>query len=131
MTISEAITRVDSVKPNPYSNDVKTGWLSELDGKILQEIILTHEGAEEADNAYASVLSGYSYTLNGDDSLLVESPYSDIYIKWLTMQIDFANADISRYNNSLAAFEKSYSDFVNFYNRKHLPKVIARFAIDK
>lgn len=128
MKIREAIERVDSVKPNAYSNSDKTMWLSELDGRILKEVILTHDGAEE-ESTYAKVLSGYSYINDSEESLLVSAPYSDIYIKWLTMQIDYANADINRYNNSLSAFERSYSDFVNYYNRTHIPKTKARFEL--
>ena len=44
MTIIGAITRVDTVKPNTYSQMDKVKWLSELDGIIKAEIIDTHEG---------------------------------------------------------------------------------------
>ena len=47
MTIIEAINRVDSVKPNTYSQQDKVHWLSNLDGVVKREIIDTHEGGED------------------------------------------------------------------------------------
>ena len=54
MTIIEAINRIDAIKPNNYTQQEKTSWLSTLDGVIKKEIIDTHEGAnkEEAINEY-------------------------------------------------------------------------------
>ena len=39
MTISDAITMVDALRPNQYSQDMKIRWLSRLDGMIWQEVI--------------------------------------------------------------------------------------------
>ena len=47
MTINEAITRLDSLKPNGYTLSDKIGWLSIVDGMIKNNIIDTHEGADE------------------------------------------------------------------------------------
>ena len=33
MTISDAITMVDALRPNQYSQDMKIRWLSRLDGQ--------------------------------------------------------------------------------------------------
>ena len=46
MTIIEAINRIDTLKPNTYSQETKVYWLSKLDGIIFDKIIKTHEGAE-------------------------------------------------------------------------------------
>ena len=42
MKISEAIGKIDALKPNTYKEDIKIGWLSTLDGIIKKEIIDTH-----------------------------------------------------------------------------------------
>jgi hypothetical protein len=47
MTISEAINKIDSLKPNGYSQTDKISWLSLADGMIKNNIIDTHEGADE------------------------------------------------------------------------------------
>ena len=46
MTILEAINRVDTTKPNSYTQPEKVDWLSTLDGIIKKELIDTHVGGE-------------------------------------------------------------------------------------
>lgn len=53
--------------------------------------------------------------------LYAESPYDEVYLRFLEAQIDYANGEIERYNNSIAAFNHAYSAFERFYNRTHLP----------
>lgn len=47
MTISEAINKIDALKPNNFSIEDKIGWLSTLDFTVKREMIDTHEGADE------------------------------------------------------------------------------------
>ena len=56
MTIESIIAKADDLSPNQYSLEQKIGWLSTLDGKIYDEVILTHEGS--ADIVYPS--GGYT-----------------------------------------------------------------------
>ena len=116
MTIIEAINRIDSLKPNNYTQEEKVRWLSNLDGIIKKEIIDIHEGAENV------VFNGYDADTPLDTVLLVPNPYDDIYIKWLEAQIDYANADTKRYTNSMIMYNTSYSAFERFYNRTNMPK---------
>ena len=44
MTVSEAISLVDRLRPNQFPETIKISWLSKLDGQIFEEIIQTHEG---------------------------------------------------------------------------------------
>lgn len=46
MTITEAIERVDTLKPNQYTDEQKVRWLERLDGQLFLELVCTHEGAE-------------------------------------------------------------------------------------
>ena len=116
MTILEAINRVDSTKPNSYTQIEKVDWLSTLDGIIKGEIIDTHEGGE------AIVFDGYDANTSLETPLLVPAPYDDIYIRWLEARIDYANGEINKYNNSLTAYNDAYDLYANYYNRKHMPK---------
>ena len=43
MTGGDIISKVDSLEPNQYSTTQKLEWLSTLDGKIIDQVILTHE----------------------------------------------------------------------------------------
>lgn len=108
MKISEAIVAVDELKPNVFSENEKERWLRELEGKIYQEIVMTHEGADEV--------------ILDDEELIAQSPYDDMYIKWLEAKIDYYNREMDQYNNSISMFYSGYVDFRNYWNRTHLPK---------
>lgn len=116
MTIIEAINKIDSLKPNSYTQLDKIRWLSELDGVIKNEIIDTHEGGESI------TFNGYDENTKISTELLVPSPYEDIYIKWLEAKIDYTNAEYGKYNNSMIAYNNAYSAFERYYNRQHMPK---------
>ena len=118
MTIAEAIELCDNQKPNAYSDEDKIHWLSKLDQMIFDEIVSRHEGGKEG-------FAGYSEEADGEEQLLAEDAYADMYVKWLFAQIDFANAEISRYNNSMAMFNALYDGFARSYTRRHMPKQTA------
>ena len=115
MTIQGAINHIDTVKPNGYSQNEKIRWLSTLDGVIKAEIIDTHEGAEGVE------FEEYNETTPLAQTLLVPHPYDDVYIKWLEAQIDYANGEYGKYNNSITMYNAAYLAFVKHYNRTHEP----------
>lgn len=114
MTIIDAITHIDNIKPNNYSQEDKVKWLSNLDWTVKVDIIDTHEGAGGEE------FSGYD-TSDLSRELLVPPPHDDMYIKWLEAQIDYANGEYGKYNNSVAMFNAAYSAYANYYNRTHMP----------
>lgn len=116
MTIIEMITDVDTLKPNGYGQIYKTQWLSQLDGRIKHDIIDTHEGGEGVS------FSGYDAETPLSTELLVPHPYDDVYRYWLEAQIDYANGEYTKYNNSMAMFNEAYSAYERHYNRTHKPK---------
>ena len=116
MTIIEAINQIDSLKPNTYSQTDKVRWLSALDGKVKTQIIDTHEGA--VDTAF----NGYNEETPLDTELLIPYPYDEVYTLWLEAQIDYADNEYRRYNNSMAMFNTTYSAYARYYNRNYMPK---------
>ena len=116
MTIIEAISKTDTLKPNSYTQQDKVKWLSILDGIIKKEIIDTHEGAEKV------TFNGYDTETPLDTILLAPAPYDDVYIKWLEAQMDYANGETAKYNNSMVMFNTAYSAFERYYNRTNMPK---------
>lgn len=116
MTISEAVNMADTLKPNTYTPETKLYWLSKLDGIVFEKIIKTHEGAE------ISEFKGYTAETPLDTKLIIAAPYDDIYIKWLEAQIDYANREYDKYNNSIVAYNDAYSEFERYYNRTYMPK---------
>ena len=122
MTILEIINRVDTIKPNSYTQTEKIDWLSTIDGIIKNEIIDTHEGGE------AIVFEGYTPDTSLDTVLLVPAPYDDIYIRWLESRIDYANGEYKKYNNSAMAYNAAFEAYSRYYNAQHKPKhTIKRF----
>ena len=115
MTIIEAINRIDSLKPNSYSQEDKISWLSIVDWDIKENIIDTHEGTGDI------TFNGYNADTALDTALLVPAPYDDIYIKWLEAQIDYANGEFKRFNNSIMMYNTTYTAFSRHYNRTHMP----------
>ena len=116
MTIIDAISRANALKPNGYSQSEKVRWLSTLDGIVKREVIDTHEGGEDV------LFSGYNDETPLNTELLVPAPYDDVYIRYLEMQIDYANGEYAKYNNSTDAYNLALSDFEKYYNREHKPK---------
>ena len=116
MTLLEAINRIDVLKPNGYSQAEKIQWLSTLDGIIKREIIDTHEGGEGV------TFNGYTEETSLTTELLVPAPYDDVYLRYLEMQIDYANGEYGKYNNSMSMYDTAYSNFQRYYNRTHMPK---------
>ena len=118
MTIREAITEADNLKPNMYQDPDKIRWLSRLDRRIYNEILLTHE---LNDGETLPEFTGYGETDN-EEELLVGEPYDELYIHWLEAQIDYADMEYDGFNAANAVFEGVYSAFRNAYNASHMPK---------
>lgn len=113
MKAMEIIDRVDLMEPNDYSPEQKLRWLSDLDGKIFCEVILTHEGAK------LDVLPEYQ---TGQEQLIVAAPYgTDMYYYYLQAMIASENAENARYAKRMTQFNNAYQQFCNWYNRTHMP----------
>lgn len=115
MNLMGAINHIDAVKPNGYSQTEKIKWLSTLDGIVKAEIIDTHEGGESV------TFNGYDEMTPLTQELLIPHPYDDVYIKWLEAQIDYANGEYGKYNNTITVYNKAFADFERAYNRTHMP----------
>lgn len=126
MTIQNAIDRCDETKPNQYTTKQKVAWLSQLDGLVYEEMILTHEKNEG--ETVPSSFSAYTEE-KMDVTLLVPDPYSEMYIDYLFMKIDYNNAELERYNNSAIMFNNSYRTFTDFFNRTHRPLQAYRVTV--
>lgn len=116
MTIAEAISRVDSLKPNTYTYDDKVSWLSTLDTKVKTQIIDAHE----SDQSYS--FNGYNSLTDQDTELLVPAPYDEMYVYWLSAMIDYYNNEDARYNNAIILFDNSYERYKSYYTRNNMPK---------
>lgn len=113
MTVGQAITYLDGVKPNAFSQAVKLRWLSALEGRVANEVFLM---------APEEVEENYQYT--SDDlskDLLVGFPYDDLYTWWLQAQVDLANGEYDRAQNTMAVFNSFWTQFVCWFAQRYEP----------
>lgn len=115
MTVSDVVLEIGRIKPHQYTQDTILRWLSEFDGRVWDDLLCNYE-EEKPELPYKP-----SDTVA---TLLIPFPYEDVYIKWLTAQIDFHNGDIERYNNSMAMFTEQYQAYLDSYTRSHLAKPV-------
>ena len=117
MKIEEIITEVDDLAPNQYSVEQKISWLSSLDGKIFEEVIVTHK----TKNPYAYVPpQGYK---TDSEQLLLGGPYGkDVYVHYLLAKIASMNGESVKYQQYMALYNTEYGQWLNWYNRRHMPR---------
>lgn len=117
MKVKEAIAEADELKPNVISQGQKIKWLSRLDLRIKQNILDTHLYNE---GETAPEFSGYT-DASLEAELLVPEPHSEMYVHWLSAQIDYYNMEPDGFNAANGMFESVYTAFRNYYNQHHMP----------
>lgn len=118
MTVTEAILEVSNVKPHKYNDATLTRWLSELDGKVWEDLYANYPDAPDKPSL------PYDAVGSTPVSLLIPFPHEDVYIKYLCAQIDFHNAEFERYNNDMLMFNAQYQAFVDAFTRSHMPEPV-------
>ena len=119
MTIADAISQADQLRPNELDAATKLRWLSAVDGQIYTELLCAHEGAPAS-------FDGYDATTPQTDPLLIPYPYDELYPRFLAMRIDLENGELERYNNDAAIFNRLWQTTAAHYCRTHSPLGTAR-----
>lgn len=121
MTVNSLIAIVDLKEPNSITTNEKIAWLSDLDGKIFEEVIKTHAGYDPETDTFTP----YS---EGTEDLLIGDPYAQgIYVNYLIAMIADSNAEAARYNKQMALYNANFSQWWNRYNATHMPISGRRF----
>lgn len=116
MTLADLIAYVDQIRPNAFDKDVMTGWVSEIEHKVYDQIINKAVGNTAEDP------TPYIYDLNDEAELLVDDAHKDVYVTYLLAQMDFANMELDRYNADTAMHQAAWHDYAAEYRRNHFPK---------
>ncbi len=116
MTLIEAIGRIDALKPNTFSQSDKIRWISTVDHTVKQQIIDKHEGGDDVK------FEPYTDATPPDAELLVPAPFDDIYLFWLSAQMDYWNRELDMYNNNMSMYTSAFSEYERHYRRSHMPK---------
>ena len=109
--IKDIISQFNALKENRFDDTLKLKWLSDFDGMVYNTVLKTHEG---------EVSEWKPYT-NDEEILLIEDPYSEVYISLLTYKVDYFNQEYDRYNYSALMFASQFEAYQRYYNRTHLP----------
>lgn len=98
MKIREVIEAVDTYRPgNNFDNDFKLSLIKHLEARLYNEYF--------ADlNLYPSLPLYTTYANDCEKELLIEQPYSQLYVLYIISEIDFLLDDIERYNNEYMRF---------------------------
>lgn len=115
MTIAEAISRVDAIKPNRFRQEQKLEWLENIEGQVYREIVLPNENPE------GIAFSGFASNVDPGTQLIAPKPYDEVYILYLQCQIDRGNMEEKKYNNSMLMFNAAYMQLKNYWQRTHMP----------
>ena len=112
MTINQAIARIDNLRDNSMTADIKIMHLEAVDRQVYEEIIKGREGAEAVDFP--------TYTDNdGEKVLLVPSPYDMLYVYRLESEICYTLQEIDRQANALTRYNELMDAFARKYAREH------------
>lgn len=103
MTVKECIEFVDAVKPNAFPAEAKIVWVSQVEGRIASEIFLMAP-AELHQFRFRTALE------DGDKELLVDPPYDDIYIAYLTAKVDSKNGEFNRLSTAAQTFNRLWDE---------------------
>lgn len=117
MTVNEAIMQVDALKPNMFPASRKVEWLNRLDGMLFSDVIMQHEREAGTPDTFVP----YDPDGDLDDPLIAPFPYDSVYRFWLESQIDLANSELVKYNQSSVLFNQALAEFAGYYNRIHRP----------
>lgn len=121
MTVQNAVQKADRLRPNAFSAEEKYAWLSEIDGRIKEEIYDLHEGFDDIGSCLYS-------DQNKTADLYAPEPYSEMYVHWLFMKMDYINGEIDRFNNDAMMHNSTYLAFANHINRTCPPKKKGRIS---
>lgn len=94
------LTQVDDLVPNGCSDEQKRHWLCQA------ESFAALERGEAAPSRLAD-----------DDLLTVQVPFDGLYCRYVEAQIHYANGEMSRYNNAMAAWNELFLNWRDWLSR--------------
>ena len=115
MTICEALALVDEVKPNAVERATKKKWLGDVDGMVVDQLILTHE------HESAPAFTPYGAATDEETELLIPAPYDTIYRWYVEAQIHLRNLEMEQFQNMQSFFNQEWAEYKRKYNREHMP----------
>lgn len=110
MTALKALEIFNNETENDISEEMKKQWISELDIKIASEINNGRKGL--------SIKAFLPDDILATELTAVEA-FSEIYVSYLRMKMNYMLGEIERYNNSAAIFNRLFYEMSNFVSRNY------------
>ena len=120
MTIESLLTEVRLLAPNTLENKILISWLSRYEHQLKVEIFDNY--TNEVD------FNGYDESTPADTTLLVGSPYDELYVRYLEAQIYRYLGENDKYNNCMTECNAIYDRFKAQYTRDHTHKGPHKFT---
>ena len=130
MTLAVLLAQVEALKHNNVVASMKLVWLTELEQRVVIEVLNTHALSTE-EEAERALFTHYDAETVSTTVLLVPDPYSELYRYFLMAQIDESVREMSSYGNNIQQFNRAWMRYDNFYNRTHVPYMqVQNFRLD-
>ena len=110
-TLADVITKVDSLKPNVFSQSQKRDWVYSLEMQI-----------REFKNLYTDEETDMLFLNDENATLTLDVQWTDIYVYYLMSMIDMANCDVVMYNNNTALFNEMLKSWQKKFRRENVPE---------
>lgn len=124
MTLQEVLSTTDELKANMMSTATKIRFISEIEGRVHQEILMKHQHTEEEET-----LPVYDDNTDLSTTMLVPAPYDMLYVYWLMSKIDMLNQETDKEYNNSVRFDKAWNEFSDYWTREHMPLQPADYKI--
>ena len=105
------MAKVDSLKPNMYSQSLKRSWLNSAEIKIREFMAM-----------YNNTLFDDGFIEEDNPTLTLKEDKADLYVYYVMAMIDLSNQDITLYNNNVIIFSDMFEDFKKQYRRENTPQ---------
>ena len=108
------------MRPNRFSDELKSKWLSDLDGQLYDELLSRFEPCPAPPESYEDQAQ----------ELLIPEPYGqDLYCFYLQSCMDRENGETGRYNQSAALYNAALSAYTAHCLRSCSPKSPGPFKV--
>ena len=104
MTVCEIIKVVDSLKANTLDDEIKLGWINEVEGRLFCEV---NKGSHKDFTPLRSL----------SDTVAVSEPYSRMYVLYLVAMIAFSLGKYETFSSSMGEFERAVGEYARYVIR--------------
>ena len=102
MTVEKILISADAQTPNVLGEEVKIGWICDVEGRILTEI-------------YKKDAANITLPTSGDHNLTLPETYSRVYLLYLSAMIEFSKGNYEAFSEINREFEKAFSAYAAYF----------------